>query len=305
MRYLGTAAPPAAPGSRQDAPVARILVGGGRGDGRPARGRHAGRGAAGSSSPAAPTAARRSCCAPASGRPRDLQALGIDGRRGPAGRRREPRRPSGGRTSTRAGAARRQAGPILHSIATLPELDHAAGRRAARSHVLDLPIPTAPISGFWLDPNLLKPRVEGVGPTTFGRIPPDRPADHAPRLRPGTATSTGWSRPIGSGGRAREPARDPADSSTARRRPGAATRRGAAPTRGRRRAYSIPHVVGTCAMGPSPEDGAVVGRARSRPRRPAAERRRCVDHPGCPVGLPAPHHDHAGRAPRRSLPALL
>jgi len=59
---------------------------------------------------------------------------------------------------------------------------------------------------------------------------------------------------------------------------------------------SFPHVVGTCAMGPRPDDGAVVdtfGRVHGTER---PQHRRCVDHAEWPLGI----HTHPDRHDRRT-----
>ena len=143
-------------------------------------------------------------------------------------------------------------GPILHSIATFRSSTAPSGSGPDMMFWVSDPVGDEP--RFYFDPVLLRPRSRGS--VRLRSANPTEP----PRIRlPGVGESADMDRLV-EGYRAglelanrpeitrlcREPA--PAD-------PGnlAALRRAVIEN-----AYSIPHVVGTCAMGPSPETGAVV-----------------------------------------------
>ena len=143
-------------------------------------------------------------------------------------------------------------GPILHSIATFRSSTAPSGSGPDMMFWVSDPVGDEP--RFYFDPVLLRPRSRGS--VRLRSADPTEP----PRIRlPGVGESADMDRLV-EGYRAglelanrpeitrlcREPA--PAD-------PGnlAALRRAVIEN-----AYSIPHVVGTCAMGPSPETGAVV-----------------------------------------------
>ena len=143
-------------------------------------------------------------------------------------------------------------GPILHTIATF------RSSRAPRDGAPDLMFwvtdPEGDEPGFWFDPVLLKPysrgsvRLRSTDPTAAPRIRLPGLDDGHDVDRLAEAYRLGLelaNRPV-----IRKLARDapPTDPST----PEALRRRVV------ESAYSIPHVVGTCAMGPSPDSGDVV-----------------------------------------------
>ena len=107
---------------------------------------------------------------------------------------------------------------------------------------------------FEIDAVLLKPRSRGTV-----RLRSADPRD-APRIElPGLRDPSDLDRLV----EAHQRALDVADRPEIRRHCAtAATPRGASPAEVRRiveeNSYSVPHTVGTCAMGPSPDDGAVV-----------------------------------------------
>ena len=143
-------------------------------------------------------------------------------------------------------------GPVLHSIATLRS--SVAPADGAPDLMYWLSDPDGEEPGFWLDPILLKPRSRGsvalrsADPSAPPRITLPSVREHADMER----LIEGYARGLEIANRAeiRRLATEPA--------PSAPT----TPEDWRRRiienAYSIPHVVGTCAMGPSPAGGAVV-----------------------------------------------
>jgi choline dehydrogenase-like flavoprotein len=172
------------------------------------------------------------------------------------------------------------AGPILHSIATFRSRGSSAD--AAQDLMLWLSDPTEDDPEFWIEAVLLKPIARGSVRlrSSDASIPPritlpvlreapdvDRMAE-AVRLAHAVASSPH----VG-----RQAAATPAPSAMT----GRALRRLVA-----REAYSLPHVVGTCAMGPRPDDGAVVdqdGRVHG------IDRLRVVDAsiiPEAPSGFP-------------------
>ena len=143
-------------------------------------------------------------------------------------------------------------GPVLHSIATF------------RSP--DVPAEGAPDLMFWVsdpagdEPGLLvRPDPAQATIPRIGPAPVVRPRGTTTHLaaRPSRAARR---RATGRGVPARAGARQsPRDSATVDR--GGAIRTGDSAEARRRvldNAYSVPHVVGTCAMGPSPEGGDVV-----------------------------------------------
>jgi choline dehydrogenase-like flavoprotein len=144
------------------------------------------------------------------------------------------------------------AGPILHSIATF----RSAG--AAIDGAPDLMFwvsdPDGDEPGFWCDPILLKPESRGSV-----RLRSPDPVDPPAVSLPGVRVPRDVERLAEAYQRGLELAQRPEIRRLAR---AAAPSRPATPEALRRRvvenAYSIPHVVGTCAMGPSPEQGAVV-----------------------------------------------
>ena len=142
------------------------------------------------------------------------------------------------------------AGPILHSMATFRSRT-AAGPSA--DLMLWIPDPTEDDPRLYLDAVLLKP--EGRGTVRIRSSDPGTP----PSIRLPDRTASDRARLTDGLERAVEVARQPQ-----LRRHIAATGPTVPATpdewdrRMREDGYSIPHVVGTCAMGPSPDDGAVV-----------------------------------------------
>ncbi len=144
------------------------------------------------------------------------------------------------------------AGPILHSIATF------RSDRAPSDGAPDLMFwvsdPAGDDPGFYLDPILLKPRSRGTvvlrsaDPEAPPRItlPGIRDADDLERLAQGYRIGV----ELANRPEIRRLATGPAP--TVPETPDAIR------TRILENAYSIPHVVGTCRMGPSPDDGDVV-----------------------------------------------
>ena len=143
-------------------------------------------------------------------------------------------------------------GPVLHSIATLRSSGATSGGAPDLMFWVSDPAGTEP--GFYVDPILLKPRSRGTvrlrsaEPTATPRIALpslEDPAD-VDRLVEGYRIGV-------------ELANRP---EIRRLATGAAPTLPATPeairARVRENAYSIPHVVGTCRMGPSPDDGDVV-----------------------------------------------
>jgi choline dehydrogenase len=143
-------------------------------------------------------------------------------------------------------------GPILHSIATFRRADGPSDGAPDLMFWVSDPAGTEP--GFYVDPILLKPRSRGTvrlrsaDPTATPRIALPRLEDPADvdRLVEGYRIGV-------------ELANRP---EIRRFATGAAPTLPATPEAVRARvlenAYSIPHVVGTCRMGPSPDDGDVV-----------------------------------------------
>ena len=171
-------------------------------------------------------------------------------------------------------------GPILHSIATF------RSGRASTGGAPDLMFwvtdPDSDEAGLWFDPVLLKPESRGSV-----RL---RSADPAasPRITlPGLRESADIERLVEGYRRGLELAHRPEIRRLAKDAPPSEP---ATADEARRRvtesAYSIPHVVGTCAMGPSAEDGAVVdalGRVHG------VERLSVIDAsiiPDAPAGFP-------------------
>ena len=143
-------------------------------------------------------------------------------------------------------------GPVLHSIATLRSA--AAPADGAPDLMFWLSDPDGDEPGFWLDPILLKPVSRGS--VALRSADPSAP----PRIAlPGVREPGDLERLVEAYARGLEIANRPEIRRVATEpAPSAPT----TPQDWRRRiienAYSIPHVVGTCAMGPSPTDGAVV-----------------------------------------------
>ena len=169
--------------------------------------------------------------------------------------------------------------PPLHAIATF----HSDA--ASADDPPDLMLWTSDPSGdppsYEIDVVLLKPRSRG-SVRLRSPDPMEPPRIDLPGVRdPMDVARLLEGLPSSGGGRERSP-RSEVD------------RRPSAPDRGRRRggawiranSYSIPHVVGTCSMGPSPHDGAVVDAAG---RVHGAERLSVVDAsimPEAPSGFP-------------------
>jgi choline dehydrogenase len=171
-------------------------------------------------------------------------------------------------------------GPILHSVATFrSSIGPSAGPPDLMVWITD---PDREEPGFWLDPILLKPRSRGTL-----RLRSADPSD-APRISlPGLREAADVER-LAEGYRA---ALAVANRPEIRRISTAAAPPEPGSDRELRRrvvesAYSLPHVVGTCAMGPSPGDGAVVdalGRVHG------VERLSVIDAsiiPDAPAGFP-------------------
>ena len=146
-------------------------------------------------------------------------------------------------------------GPILHSMATFRSRT-AAG--ASPDLMLWIPDPTDDDPRLYLDAILLRP--DGRGSVRIRSSDPGAP----PSIRLPDRTASDRSRLADGLERAVEVARQP---EVRRHVAGTGPTVPATPDEWDRRlrddGYSIPHVVGTCAMGPSPDDGAVVD-ARGR-----------------------------------------
>ena len=143
-------------------------------------------------------------------------------------------------------------GPLLHTIATFRSEQNAAG--GPPDLMFWITDPDAVDPGFYLDPILLKPAARGTI-----RLRSPRPTD-PPRIRlPAVAEPIDLDRIADAYRRAVEIANRPEVRSLC---PEPAPAMPADPVEMKRRivdnAYSMPHVVGTCRMGPSPELGDVV-----------------------------------------------
>jgi len=143
-------------------------------------------------------------------------------------------------------------GPILHSIATLRSTGAPTG--SAPDLMFWAIDPDSDEAGFWFDPILLKPvsrgsvRLRSADPAALPRItlPGLREPADIDRLVEGYRRGLELAnRPEVRSLSTEAPPSEPRTADEARRRV-------------LENAYSIPHVVGTCAMGPSPEGGAVV-----------------------------------------------
>ena len=143
-------------------------------------------------------------------------------------------------------------GPILHSIATFRSRGAPTG--GAPDLMFWVTDPDSDEAGLWFDPILLKPesrgsiRLRSSDPSSSPRItlPGLREAADVERLVEGYRRGLELAhRPEVRRLSQEAPPAEPATTDEARRRV-------------IENAYSIPHVVGTCAMGPSAEDGAVV-----------------------------------------------
>jgi choline dehydrogenase len=140
-------------------------------------------------------------------------------------------------------------GPVLHSMATFRS--RTAG--ASPDLMLWIPDPTDDDSRLYLDAVLLKP--DGRGSVRIR----SSDASAAPSIRLPERTASDHARLADGVERAVDIARRP---ELRRHIPGAAPTAPATPDEWAHRLrgdlYSIPHVVGTCAMGPRPGEGAVV-----------------------------------------------
>jgi choline dehydrogenase len=144
------------------------------------------------------------------------------------------------------------AGPLLHSIATWRSRGAAAG--SAPDLMIWITDPDADDPGFYLDPVLLKPVSRGSV-----RLRSPDPVDPPRITLPGVTApldlerlAEGYERGLAI---ANHPALRAVCSGAA---PAAPSDRAGLASRVLEGAYSIPHVVGTCRMGPSPADGDVV-----------------------------------------------
>jgi choline dehydrogenase len=143
-------------------------------------------------------------------------------------------------------------GPVLHSIATLRSSGTPAD--VAPDLMFWVSDPSGNEPGFWLDPVLLKP--ESRGSVRLRSSDPAVP----PRITlPGVRESRDVERLAEAYRLGLELANRPEIRRISKEAP-PSTPPTAAAMRGRiaENASSIPHVVGTCAMGPSPENGDVV-----------------------------------------------
>lgn len=171
-------------------------------------------------------------------------------------------------------------GPVFHSIATFHS--ELSGGRGAPDMMFWLTDPDSAAPAFYLDPILLKPRSRGTV-----RLRSADPSD-PPRIElPGLREQSDLDRLADGYRRAVEIAGQPEVRRLCEAPPPAATGDPKALHQViRANAYSIPHVVGTCAMGPSPDDGAVVDAAGFVY---GTERLRVVDAsiiPDAPSGFP-------------------
>jgi choline dehydrogenase len=143
-------------------------------------------------------------------------------------------------------------GPVLHSIATFRSSGTPAD--GAPDLMFWVSDPDGDEPGLWLDPILLKPesrgavRLRSADPAAPPRI--TLPGVHEPRDVERLAEAYRLGLELANRAEIRRIATDapPPDPST----------RGELHRRVVENGYSIPHVVGTCAMGPSPQDGNVV-----------------------------------------------
>ena len=189
-------------------------------------------------------------------------------------------------------------GPILHSIGTFRS--SRSGSDGPPDLMFWLSDPDTNDPAFYLDPILLKPAARGTV-----RLRSVDPADPPPITLPDVREPADIERlaegyrlavAIANRPEIRGLRSDPA--------PELPTDRVARDRHIVENAYSIPHVVGTCRMGPSPGDGDVVDHLGQIPRDRRASRDRRFDHARRAVGIPARHHDHGGRAPGRAAAAL-
>ena len=142
-------------------------------------------------------------------------------------------------------------GPILHSIATFRSSKASPG--AAPDLMFWVVDPHGDEPGFWFESVLLKPDARG-SVRLRSADPGDPPRISLPRARDPDVDRLAEAYRLGlelaNHASIRRQATEPAPSAPST--PGALRRQITAA------AYSIPHVVGTCAMGPSAEAGAVV-----------------------------------------------
>jgi len=143
-------------------------------------------------------------------------------------------------------------GPVLHTIATWRSTGTPA--HAAQDLMFWISDPEGDDAGVYLDPILLKPASRGSV-----RLRSADPAD-PPRIElPGLREPSDIDRLVEGYRRGLELARDPAiRARCADPPPDVPDDQPALARHVVANAYSIPHVVGTCAMGPSPAAGAVV-----------------------------------------------
>jgi choline dehydrogenase len=143
-------------------------------------------------------------------------------------------------------------GPLLHTIATFRSEQSPVG--APPDLMFWITDPDAGDPGFYLDPVLLKPAARGTV-----RLRSDRPGD-PPRITLPTLTEpTDLDRLADAYRQAVEIANRPeVRSLCSEAAPALPADRAATEQRIIDNAYSVPHVVGTCRMGPSPELGDVV-----------------------------------------------
>ena len=145
-------------------------------------------------------------------------------------------------------------GPVLHSVATLRSSSQPAG--APPDLMFWLIDPGGPDPGFYLDPILLKSasrgsvRLRSADAADLPRIVPPGLQERRDIDRLAEGYRMGIE--LANDPAIRRLAREPAPSMPA---PSELTKRVLAD------AYSVPHVVGTCRMGPSPSDGDVVDAA--------------------------------------------
>ncbi|HET9085270.1 MAG TPA: FAD-dependent oxidoreductase [Candidatus Limnocylindrales bacterium] len=143
-------------------------------------------------------------------------------------------------------------GPVLHTIATLRS--SSAGPDGAPDLMFWVSDPVGDEDGLYLDPILLKPDSRGTV-----RLRSGDPADAPLITLPGIQAARDVER-LAEGYRlgleiAAQPSLRRLATDAAPSGPATATE---LKQRLRENVYSIPHVVGTCAMGPAPEAGAVV-----------------------------------------------
>jgi len=143
------------------------------------------------------------------------------------------------------------AGVTTHTLATFRTSGAPAGGADAMFWISD---PGGPAPGFYFDPVLLRPASRGVV-----RIRSSDPADPPRIALPGLTDERDIERMVEAYALGLDVANDPAVRALCAEAP---PRRPIDQASARQRvldgAYSLPHVVGTCAMGPDPSAGAVV-----------------------------------------------